>query len=630
MIEQDRIKLEEHIGFAERLIAKYEWPEDVRRDFAVRIDEIRRKQQDPDLNMSVIGEFSSGKSTFINALLRTELLASGVLQGTTVASTVIESGEIMLLTLRYRDQSERMCPYTVFEELKEDLNVIAAENDEAEELLSVTVRLPLDSLKEGGFRIIDTPGLDATVQWHEEVTVRTLEEISDLSIILVDAVRPLPDSLCDFISDHLAPILGKCVFVLTKIDLIPPRERKMLVRYVQKAAKVRFGLKSPIVLPYASLDVIRTFSEEAAEAGKYPPDMASSLESESRVLSHMAQQRVAMQTGKLLSLTERIYAVIGEQMQTLVNDYEERLALLQRTRQADLSDFIEEQKRTCVGHFDERIAAVRQSLFAEVEYCAGEAHRAILSGVDARNTSDDLNAYVQIQVQAECKKYADQMCRRIADRMHQRREVAGVYAGILADYREAFQAQFRQLDCLVPQQRQAVLPVPNASALNLGSVTVAAQYTQQTVRKENRRMWSGAAAGAAAGSIIPGIGTIAGAAIGFFAGTMFGVNLNEMKKQTKEHLQAPLSQYFGGAVDGLKQQIDQYIRQVREQIGIEIDRYLAAYRATVEEWIAQEEARRSQLEMQTADIRADMQTLDGARGELEQIRKAAETEEESE
>lgn len=615
MPEGKHAELEQHIAFAARLIAKYQWSEDVRRDFAARLEEIRKKQTDPNLNLSVIGEFSSGKSTFINALLRNELLASGVLQGTTVASTVIEAGETMLLIRRYRDGSENMCPYTDYDELKADLNTAAAENDEAEALLNVTVRFPFDSLREGGFRIIDTPGLDATVQWHEEATVRTLHDVSDLSIILVDAVRPLPDSLCEFISEHLAPILDKCVFVLTKMDLIPPRERAMLIKYVKKAAKVRFGLETPLVLPYASLDVIRTFSKEPVEEGKFRPEPAVSLESETQILAHMSEQRTEVQTQKLLALTERIYMQIEEQMRTLIADYEDRLDLLRRTRQADLSGFIEEQKQVCTGLFDERIAPVRQALFSDIDGMAANAQQMILGGIHYKRTADELNDYVKIRLQLECSAQAEQMCWRLAKRLREQREAAVVYGAVLADYREAFQAQFRRLDCLVPQQGQAILPTPNVPILNLGNLTVAAQYTQQTVNKENRRLFGGAAAGAAAGSIIPGLGTVVGAAIGLFAGSMFGVNLNEMKQQTQERLRGPLAQYFTEAANGLKQQTDQYIAQVRGQIGAEIDRYLSAYRETVDGWIAQEEMRRSELETKTEDIRQDMQRISDVRAE---------------
>ena len=41
-----------------------------------KLQAIRARSEDPFLNLAVIGDFSSGKSTFLNALMRRELLAT--------------------------------------------------------------------------------------------------------------------------------------------------------------------------------------------------------------------------------------------------------------------------------------------------------------------------------------------------------------------------------------------------------------------------------------------------------------------------------------------------------------------------------------------------------------------------
>ena len=82
--------LEHHLGFAGEMIGKYQWEPGTRERFQRLLDRIREKQRDKQLNLSVIGEFSTGKSTLINALLRMELLASSALQGTTAACRTAE------------------------------------------------------------------------------------------------------------------------------------------------------------------------------------------------------------------------------------------------------------------------------------------------------------------------------------------------------------------------------------------------------------------------------------------------------------------------------------------------------------------------------------------------------------
>ena len=613
--------LDGHIDFAEKLIRKYDWPVDVKLDFIARLDEIRRKQQDTNLNLSVIGEFSSGKSTFINALLRMDLLAAGVLQGTTVASTVIEYGTEYQFELQHQNGAKQTNCFRRFEDLKEQLNAIVSENDEAESLSSVTVQLPSSALSAGRFRIIDTPGLDATIQWHEAVTVRTLRETSDLSIILVDALRPLPDSLCEFVLEHLEPVLEQCVFVVTKIDLIPPRERNMLLRYVEKAAKNRFGIPSPLVLPYASLEVINTFAPELYEGSKYQEDVSVSFASEARILQHMALQRATAQAKKLISLIDRIYESISNQMKQMTSSYEKRLKLLQRTRQADLSEFISEQKSSCSNTYADAVQSVRKKLFLDIERISKQARETVLENVDKQPTTDSLDSYVQNQFHTDCKTQADQMCARISKQLKDQGEVAMVFNRVLTEYEAAFRKQFRQLDCLVPEKKWDVIVAPQIPTLNTSKISLASEYTQQTVKKENNRMLGGAAAGAAAGSIIPGLGTLAGAAVGFFLGAMFGPDLSEMKRQTKEKLAAPAKQYFDKAADALKAQVDKYIHQTGERINVEIDRYLTAYQKTVDQWIAEEKAKRKELETQVQDIREDMHQIDIRRQGLDSVRR---------
>lgn len=84
------VDISSHIQFAESLIDRYEWDKETKKRLVSQLQLIHNKEKDKCLNLSVIGEFSTGKSTFINALLGEELLIYSVIQGTTVVNTVIE------------------------------------------------------------------------------------------------------------------------------------------------------------------------------------------------------------------------------------------------------------------------------------------------------------------------------------------------------------------------------------------------------------------------------------------------------------------------------------------------------------------------------------------------------------
>lgn len=248
-------RADEHLSFVEGIMEKYQHVGNTDRDWyhiCQQIQLIRRKKNDRKLNLSVIGEFSTGKSTFINALLRRELLVSSALQGTTVASTVIDYSEKYEIELEYLDgRAGKKISYNSFWEQRKGLESFTTVSSVARLLKSVKVFLPADILK-NEFRIIDTPGTNVTEAWHEDVTVRTLKEESDLSIILMSAEKPVPDTMIEFIRKNLESILPQCVFVVTKLDLIRLRERERQLAYIKMKLEEKLEIQDAVVLPYVS------------------------------------------------------------------------------------------------------------------------------------------------------------------------------------------------------------------------------------------------------------------------------------------------------------------------------------------------------------------------------------------
>lgn len=120
------------------------------------------------------------------------------------------------------------------------------------------------ALLDGQFRLIDTPGTNSLEVWQEKSTAKLLQESSDLSVVLIDATKPLPQTLCRFMSENLGPVLSKCVFVLTKMDAVRPKEREAMKNYVETRLRQEFELESPLVIPYCALQVL----DDAAAAGR--------------------------------------------------------------------------------------------------------------------------------------------------------------------------------------------------------------------------------------------------------------------------------------------------------------------------------------------------------------------------
>src|SRR5436305_140273 len=88
----DLVGIDGHLELAFAIFKAYEWNGAQAAELARRLTQIRERREDANLYLAVIGEFSSGKSTLINALLRENLLPTSVVQATTAAATVLRAG----------------------------------------------------------------------------------------------------------------------------------------------------------------------------------------------------------------------------------------------------------------------------------------------------------------------------------------------------------------------------------------------------------------------------------------------------------------------------------------------------------------------------------------------------------
>ncbi len=152
----------------------------------------------------VAGEFNSGKSSFINALIGERVLPEGVTPTTD-----------RINLLRYGAE--------VSEQLREAF------------LLERTH--PADLLRE--LNIVDTPGTNAIIRRHEELT-RDFVPRSDLVLFVTSADRPFTESERAFV-EQLREWGKKLVFVVNKIDILRPGDREEVLRYVRENAAALLG-----------------------------------------------------------------------------------------------------------------------------------------------------------------------------------------------------------------------------------------------------------------------------------------------------------------------------------------------------------------------------------------------------
>lgn len=626
-------EIEKHIEVVSHMTQKYRALENESSagchwdDIAAQLERVKAKKQDRKLNLSIIGEFSTGKSTFINALLGKELLASSALQGTTVASTMIEYGEEYMLEVAYLDGSpQARMTFSDFDSLRTKLQQYTTVPSIARKLKSVHVSLPLEILQHD-FRIIDTPGTNVTEAWHEDVTIRTIKEESDLSIVLLSAEKQLTATSQAFVNRQLSDILPQCIFVVTKVDLLRPRERRQVLSYIKGKVEEEFELKDAVVLPFAStlvLDAenqhtVSDFPEVAEEDYSNEVLLPKSLLGIRKIIQHTTKQKTIAITKKLTALVDQSYALLSENMDVISSDYQERIALLEKSRTIDLSAFVRQQKTRVLSEFDRMMHSIQTEAEENVESKVSAATNYVISQLDNSTSLDTLKIYINNSLSTDCSSAANLVAHQGSE-YHKKQKEA--YKKQMGAYNTAFSQVYDSLKIVPVNMRKSSLRYPDSPRVETANIASTAQYIAQELSKENKAFFGGMAAGAAIGTaMLPGVGTVVGGFLGLFAGSMAAPDKAKVRGECKTKLRPQLENYYGGIAQSVLHGVEGYARQLRDSLIHEMDDYIPRYRQEVERQLAQEEESRSQLKQQNAELEKDKQRMRNHKLALESVMK---------
>ena len=156
------------------------------------------------IRISVFGEFSSGKTTFINGLIGEAILSVAV-DPTTAVPTYIQYAREFNITVHLKDgnilnlfnddppfwtrfvgrQSVLNTLKKQEKEIRDFLKDWTKEGERADEVSNIAIGLPLPWLK-NNIEIVDTPGTNVEFAQHQHYT-DTIASETDIAIFLLDA-----------------------------------------------------------------------------------------------------------------------------------------------------------------------------------------------------------------------------------------------------------------------------------------------------------------------------------------------------------------------------------------------------------------------------------------------------------
>ncbi len=291
-----------------------------REELSARAERLADRVARGRFNVSVLGEFKRGKSTLVNALLGLDLMPTGVLPLTAVATEVVYGPPGA--TVVHVDGSTEEIDLSRLSDYVTEAGNPANER----QVRRVEARVPADLLRPG-IVLVDTPGIGSVFR-HDEAAARALLE-ADGAILVLSADAPLSEEerkLLVALSDRRSPTF----FVLNRADHLSQAELDNVTLFVSDALAAELGRKERLwrVSARAALGA-RIVGEE--------PNYAEGLE--------FAAFSEAFDRFVLLDLVHARIATARSELGRLAHELDDSLKIEAATAQLDAASLRERVER---------------------------------------------------------------------------------------------------------------------------------------------------------------------------------------------------------------------------------------------------------------------------------------------
>ncbi len=503
----------------------------------------------------VVGEFNAGKSAVINALAGETVSAEGITP-TTARVTVLRHGT---------ERGSRV----IGEDIVETLH-------------------PASFLRT--ISIVDTPGTNAIIRRHEEITARFAPR-ADLILFVTSSDRPFTESERQFM-ERLREWGKSVVVVLNKTDLLAGQEQvDELVRFIKENGRALLGFDPQVIpvsarlaLQAASIENAATRAELARLSGfeALRSYVFETLDEESRV-----RYKLLNPLGVAQSVAGRYAAAAQQRHDVLAQDrkveqsIERQLTVFQEDMQRDfparllaVDNLVYEMNERAARFFDDTMRLSRVPDLLNSGKIRDLFERDVIAGT-AQRIDDAVRDLVEWAIDAELRLWqgvSEFLGRRQADTRAMADE--GMFGTISGN--SFVQDRRAVLENTVRESRRVVERYDRAGE---------AKQLAGAMRDAVAQTGLAAAGGVGVGAVVVALATTAAVDVtGILAGVLIvGLGLyiiparrrraqrrfRAQSEELREHLDGAMTEQFtrqlGGALDGIRAAIAPYLRFVRAE-----------------------------------------------------------------
>lgn len=239
----------------------------------------KKNLEENKFSIVVVGEFSAGKSTLLNAMMGRRMLPSFTQETTATVNFLRGKNEAPNNEpgiVYYNDGTYEVLPDT---ELKTIEKFVSTKGEDVASTVNhLDVYLDSEFLKDG-VMLVDSPGLNGVAEGHKEITENQIKR-SNASIFMFDATRP--GSKTDFDTlGNLRENVNKIFILLNKVDMIKEDEGETVdsvIEGVKKSYKKMFPevTEEPEIYPVSAGTALRN-REKGITEDKYLDKFESAL-----------------------------------------------------------------------------------------------------------------------------------------------------------------------------------------------------------------------------------------------------------------------------------------------------------------------------------------------------------------
>lgn len=377
--------LEKSFEHIRHIVEKYGFDE-----YNQELESLRDRIENPELKIAIIGDYNTGKSTFINSLLKNQTLSTAGIP-TTVIPTYIRwkgEGNEPCITVKFFHDENEYDFKSDYQKLQKKfrfafhndvsgIEEITTNNDLIHVVEYVQIVYPYDE-RFDQLCIIDTPGVNPGAEEtkeHASITRDVLRKQADTTLILFPADAMGKRTAFEYIQKNAAHLVQDASFVITKMDMTEgDKDSDKLPQLLKGFVKQHLAVEPEKIYHCSARYALAHFTGRMQA-----PEYAAQFEQmQSEMLEDIQEKKSKILSERLSAIISEINEKLQDKISEKEADVTEKLELLE---QYSLQNFQMEYERSWVV-FEQNANSALDSRNTDIDRRLSNIQTSINAGID--------------------------------------------------------------------------------------------------------------------------------------------------------------------------------------------------------------------------------------------------------